>query len=248
MTWETFPCCCNRPSCLCRDLYTTMTAKWTGSVTFRPLECREYWRRWANDPASLCGNTARLVLPSIETFGMDSIIVPQLSSIGCSSTACRTYTRTVQRYFASFVPFPGSPEYFDPQFRCQYDTLDSPQSPYQLQFNHSILVRGPQTNPSSGSPIPKWEVQLRIGSVSLWFVSTGPDFSCLPQEFEWDPTRGNYDPNACHGPCTGDGCPQGSQNFSCVILNPPPFGFPGGSAGSPLAHEITVDIGRLVLG
>lgn len=251
MTWETFPCCCNSPSCLCGNLYTTMIAKWTGSVTFRPLQCKEYWKKWVSNPLSLCGSTARLVLPQTTTFSIPSIAVPGLTGSGtlCFSRACVQRQSQVNRYFASFEPFPGSPEYFDPEFRCLYDQLDTVYGPYQLAFNHSIVVYGPGASTPFFPASPKWRAKLSIGSVDLWWISTGPDFSCLPQDFVLDPSMQYFDVNVCHSPCNQDGCPFGTQDFSCVIVNPPPppFSFPGGggAAGSPFAHEVEIDPGVL---
>lgn len=250
MTWETFPCCCNRPSCVCKDLYTTMIVKWTGSVTFRPLQCKEYYKKWVSDPLSLCGSPNRIVLPETTTFTIPSIAVPGLAGFSCSSRACVQRQSQANRYFASFVPFAGSPEYLDPEVRCSYDTLDTIFGPYQLQFNHAIVVYGPETNPTFGSPIPKWRAWLQIGSVDLWWISTGPDFSCLPQDFVLDPSRPYPDVNACHSPCNQNSCPPNTQEFTCRVANPPPppFSFPGGDPGSPFAHEVEIDPGVLKIG
>ena len=114
MTWETFSCCCNQAPCICAGVYSSITVKWTGKVIFSPLPCREYWRRWVSNPSSGCGLPSRLSLVGPTTYEIPSIVVPGLNVSSCLSYACVNRQSAMNRHFASFTPFPGSPEYFDP--------------------------------------------------------------------------------------------------------------------------------------
>lgn len=246
MTWETFPCCCAPQPCVCAGVYTSLTVKWTGSVRFIPLECREYWRRWVNGE-STCGFNARLVLQQPQSFGIGTIVVPGLNAFTCLSYGCITRDVVFDRYFQSFEPYPGSPEYYDPAFRCQYDQLDNIFGPYLTRMRHSVAVFGPQ-NGQFGS-IGYWRVWITIGSVNVRFRSVEDNFSCSPQQFILDPDYPLPDRRYCHGPC---GVSVQQCGTACEILNPPipPFTYPGGggSAGSTLAHDYELDVGSLQVG
>jgi hypothetical protein len=252
MTWETFSCCCNQAPCICAGVYSSITVKWTGKVIFSPLPCREYWRRWVSNPSSGCGLPSRLSLVGPTTYEIPSIVVPGLNVSSCLSYACVNRQSAMNRHFASFTPFPGSPEYFDPIARCQYDQLDNVFGPYQLAYRHQVTVFGPNTNPGSGlPPSPKWRVRIQIGSVVLNYVSTGSDYSCDPGIFAIDPSIPSPNPDDCHSPCIVSGACQTQGGLDCVILNPPPppSSYPGGGgAGSTYSHAIEVIPGTVQVG
>lgn len=245
MTWETFPCCCQAQPCVCAGVYSSIVVKWTGSVTFVPLDCREYWRRWANDPATGCGQSARLTLQSSTVFSIPSVVVPGLNPSTCSSFACVDRTLPMNRFYQSFEPPFGSPEYYDPVYRCQFDQLDSVFGPYSMRMRHSVFVTGPRSSTSD----PFWRVRISIGSIRLGFRSISPDYSCRPDGFELDPDAPLPDTQSCQGPCSSVStiCLP-----SCEILNPPPFPFSypgaGGQPGSTLSHGFTIDPGSVRIG
>lgn len=253
MTSEVFPCCCG-PSvpCICAPRYTSILVKWTGSVTFKPLPCREYYRRYFNGDDG-CGFPSRLVLPSQTTYTIPSIVVPGLNAFTCSSFACVQRQSQVNRYFASFIPPIGSSEFYDPVARCQYDQLDTIFGPYQLFYRHQVTVFGPNTAPQFGQPpIPQWRVRVQIGTIILNFISNGDQFSCLPTDFRLDPSQQIPDLTKCHGPCLTDGACFGQNLDDCTILNPPPppSTWPGnGLPGVTTGHEVVdIDIGSIQLG
>jgi len=187
-----------------------------------------------------------MVLRQPQSFGIGSIVIPGLSAFSCSSYGCITREVSMDRYFQSFEPFPGSPEYYDPAFRCQYDQLDNIFGPYLVRMKHSVQVFGPKTD-QFGS-IAYWRAWVTIGSVTVRFRSVTEDFSCRPDRFVLDPDYPLPDRRYCHGPCGA----MAECAPACEILNPPipPFTFPGGggSAGSTLAHDYEVDPGELLIG
>ena len=250
MTWETFSCCCVQQPCNCAGVYSSITIKWTGDVTFKALPCREYWRRWVSDPFSNCGFSSRIVLSNTTTFTIPSIVVPGLNASSCSSYGCVQRQSQVDRYFSSFSPSPGTPEYLDPNYRCQFDTLDTISGPYQFAYRHQVRVFGPnQIPPFNQPPIPYWRVRIQIGTVALQFISDTPSYSCTPGQFILDPSFPMPDPDACHGPCITDGPCVTLPGPECSILNPPPSGvYPGGFVGSVLAHSIHVNVGKVEVG
>ena len=247
MTWETFPCCCQTQPCPCAGIYSSIVVKWTGSIRYVPLPCKEYWKLWAQDPATGCGFESRIVFPQETTVVTQAFVLPGLNSFSCLSTGVQYETVTMSRFYQSFVPFPGSPDYYDPNFRCQYDTLDNVFGPYQLRFPKFIAVNGPENDPISGVQ-SRWKVTLSIGSIALRFRSV-EQWTCNPDAFEVDPDYPLPNLDYCHGPCSGAANIGGD---GCSILNPPPppFSYPGaqGLAGNTLGHRVELNIGTIQLG
>lgn len=248
MTAEVLSCCCAAQPCVCAGVYSSFVVKWTGSVTFRPLECREFYRRWVNNPISGCGGEARLVFPQPRAFGATWVLPGVTSGGGCQTAGCNYEIVSMARYFNSFPPSPFNPsEYYDPLRWCSTDTYDNIFGPYQVRIGKGVYVSAPST---TGTGNPRWRVTIAIGTVGLRFRSVD-EWNCHPDRFELDPDYPMPDLSYCHGPCGGNFLPFGTCD-GCSILNPPPppMTFPGaqGSAGNTLAHQAEIDIGTIQLG
>lgn len=159
-------CCCPISPCPCLNGQSSVVVSWSGSVQFVEMSCLDYWQERINGGYFLNASSSG----GSNTYAMPAMAVPFYGS--CGAIACFSQEVGMERYAIFTMPPAGSPAstYCALEQRHHLGTI-----PW-LMNNHVSVSRPTPAN-------PKWRVEIWIGGIKIFFISTDPNYTCWPTTF-----------------------------------------------------------------
>jgi len=186
-------CCCTPSLCPCSLAYTSITAKWSGSITLDPMTCQEYNRQNLQVRQNTGFDQSSCRLGSrFEPMG--AILYPSISHTfnlipgQCTYTTLRTLIVSHRsRYTFPQCQSPSNPFGYpcEPGLICANELVyDAFHRIYQLEVSYGMVLSLPRRAIPPFPDRPKWGVTIQFGGgAEIIFQSTDPDWTCTPSNW-----------------------------------------------------------------